>query len=450
MPDATAYTQPPDPLPADKKAGRPHTGQWTSARKIGFRYVVLFVLLFILTLPFPHHFLPDIGAWLSPLFESLARWSGRTIFGLPPSFTGKLISDSTGLYLHTLNVILIALMLCGIWSLVDRRRENYAREAYWFVVLVSYYLALQLFVYGFDKVFKVQFYLPEPNTLYTTVGETPRDLLYWTVMGASRPYTIFTGLLEVIAACLLLFRRTRTAGAVAAFAILLNVLAINLSFDISVKLYSSFLLLLCIVVAAPDATRLKEFFLRRSADVPQGWTPQPKTGRSYLLYASVKALAIALILFDALSPYVASGNFNDDTAARPPLHGAYQVKDFFSEEITDSTTVNTSEVWKRIFVHRQGYLVVQTMDDKMHDYTLRLDTARKKMILTDPVSRAQSRVDYTAVQLRNPDRTILTHLRGELSGKLIEATVEELNLKNLPLLRNEFHWTTDGAVSFEP
>lgn len=392
----------------------------------------------MLSLPFPHDYLPDVGAFLSPLFESIATWSGRNVFGLASDYTARLISDSTGLYIHVANLVMIAIVVASLPVAAVRRVTGDGRAACWFTVIASYYLALQLFTYGFDKVFKAQFFLPEPNTLFTTVGETPADLLYWSVMGASRSYTVFTGILEVVAAVLLLFRRTRTIGGLTAFAILLNVVAINFSFDISVKIFSTFLLLLSCAIVAPDADRLAGFILRKDRIGNQGWSPECRTRKAHALYATAKGLVICIMLFDVLASYVVAANFNDDAAPRPPMHGAYEVTAFVANGDSIPPLATEHRRWRRAFVHRRGYLIVQTMDDRMKDYRLRLDTAGRRMLITDPYDGETSVLGY-AVR----DSSTVT-LAGILHEDTLAVACRRLDLSALPLLRNEFHWTVDG------
>ena len=137
-----------------------------------------------------------------------------------------------------------------IFKITTLRNINKIREMtwneiiffYWTHVLVSNMLAFFLLRYGFDKLFKHQFYLPEPNTLYTPVGLLSKDILFWTSMGTSHSYNVFMGLIEIIPAFLLFFKRTRMLGGLISFAVLLNVLMINIGFDITVKILSSFLL----------------------------------------------------------------------------------------------------------------------------------------------------------------------------------------------------------------
>src|SRR5205085_9499653 len=108
--------------------------------------------------------------------------------------------------------------------------------------LFIYYLCLQLLKYGVDKIFKNQFYLPEPNTLFTPAGMLDKDILYWSTMGTSYGYNIFLGSLEIAAALFILIKRTRLIGLLLSLGILINVTEVNFGFDISVKLFSLFLL----------------------------------------------------------------------------------------------------------------------------------------------------------------------------------------------------------------
>jgi uncharacterized membrane protein YphA (DoxX/SURF4 family) len=389
-------------------------------QKIALRFFLLFSLGFIGSFSFPRSLLPDLGALTSPFFEKWAAWTGRHFFGFQESFFSPLISDSRGFYLHALNLIIASLVLATAWAWFGRKKKEDNILRYGFIVFIRYYLALQLLVYGFSKLFKWQFYLPEPNTLFTPLGYLHRDILYWSVMGVSRSYTVFSGLMEVIPALLLLFRPTRLIGALIAAGVMLNVVAINFSYDISVKLYSAFLLLLSLIVAAPDARRLFFFFAKNQALPCAFWQPRFSRRRLYLL---AKTAVIGLILWEALHIYVASGNFNDDRAPRPAFHGAWEV--------------SGKEEWRRLFVHRKGYLIVQDRDDKMQDYGLTLDTIRSEWILEEWESGRLTSLDYRS---ETEDALFVS---GDFFGDTIQIHLRKIPLNELPLLLNEFHWSID-------
>lgn len=409
---------------------------WNFTEKSAFRFFFVFVLLFIISFPFPHEYIPDAGTYTSPFFEVLIRWVAGNILHLE-KYTCQLISDSTGMYIHAGILLALSALACTVWSITDRRRPGYNRLAYWFAVVVSYYLAMQFFSYGFNKVFKWQFYLPEPNTLYTPVGYTTPDILFWSTMGVSYTYTVFSGVLEVIAALLLLSRPARLAGALMAAGIMLNVVLINFGFDISVKLYSCFLLLLSLVTIIPHAKRLYNFFILNKAVAAPQWKPQ-YSAKGRKAYIVAKTFVICFLLFDALALYFRTGDFNNDKAPRPLLHGAYDVKTFIKNGDTLPPLLTDSLQWKRVFVHSRGYFITQFMNDDMQDYELMYDTARHRLLIHNYYSGYKTTLAYTL-----PDSNILL-LTGILHTDTLSIRLQKIPLHKLPALQNDFHWTIDS------
>ncbi len=410
--------------------------KWSFSQKLSFRFALCFVLLFIVSLPSPNTFLPNIGEYLQPFFEALTKWFGDNILQLKQPYTHQLISDSTGLYIHTLLLIIIAVTIGMVWSVLDKK-QNHIVLAYCFQVFISYSLAFQLFKYGFNKVFKLQFYLPEPNILYSNVGSLGRDILYWSVMGASYYYTVFVGILELIPAFLLLFRRTRLLGALIAFGVLVNVVMINVSFDISVKILSSFLLFLSVLIILPDLSNLYRFFFQGQAVGIDSCHPQYATQKQFWWYSLGKSLVIGLLLLDVILPYFKTQNFNDDLVPRPFLHGAYEVETFAVNQDTIPPLLPHPSRWKRFFVHREGYFIAEDMQEEMWDFPLQSTPHSKQMVLKEASGQQLVfQYDYS------PSDSVLV-LKGILQTDTIRIEATQLNLQKLPLLQKHTNWTID-------
>ncbi|MGB1243088.1 MAG: hypothetical protein ACPG49_11235 [Chitinophagales bacterium] len=411
--------------------------QWSCSQKSGFRFAVCFALLFILSLPFPNTFLPNSGTYLQPFFEGLTKWFGDKILQIQTPYTHQLISDSTGLYIHTLILLLIAAIFTIVWSIIDQKQLDYNKLAYWFRVFISYYLAFQLFKYGFNKIFKLQFYLPEPNILYSNVGSLGRDILYWSVMGASYSYTVFSGVLELIPAFLLLFRRTRLLGALIAFGVLINVVMINISFDISVKILSSFLLFLSLLIILPDLSKLYRFFLQKKIIQQQEWIPAYTSSKKIWAYRIAKFSVITLLLLDVLVPYFKANNFNDDLVQRPFLHGTYDVEIFAVNQDTIPPLLTESNRWKRFFVHREGYFIAENMQEEMQDFPLQINSNAQEMTLKEH-SGNQLIFKYNY----SPTDSLLI-LKGFIQNNSIHIEAQQVNWRELPLLQKKTNWTID-------
>ncbi|MBS1910483.1 MAG: hypothetical protein JST22_00730 [Bacteroidetes bacterium] len=409
----------------------------TTPRSAAFLFAAVFVLLFVLTLPFPYHVLPDVGGWLRPVTEPCVAWICSTILHLNRPYTAAIVSDSTGMYVHTFLLMFVSAAI-GIFRAIARRGTVVSSDAKaLFRAAAGYYLALQLLEYGADKLFKHQFGIPEPNILYSAVGSLARDILYWSTIGSSYSYNVVVGVLEAAAALLLLFRRTRLLGALCAVGVMANIVVINFTFDISVKLYSCFLLFLGIVVAWPALVRL--FGLLVLSRPAAAWSPaRPPSSRRQMMFRAVgKAALIVAILFEALYPYFTAGNFNDDTATRPALHGAWNVELFVRNGDTVPPTTDAGLRPRRFFVHRRGYFITQSMRDEMTDYKLGYRGADSELILNAN--------DGATIDLRytlSGNDSLLT-LEGTWRSDAVTIRARRLNLDSLPLLQPSFHWTID-------
>lgn len=350
----------------------------------------------VLLLPFPWDLLP----WHAGYVRLLAA------FFLPDH---PVFSDSKGWYLWVALLAVAALPVALWWP-----SRHLAGIRYWLHLLLTYYLALLLAKYGADKVFKYQFFLPEPNTLYTPLGMLDRDIAFWSVMGVSRGYNIFLGLTELVPALLLLVSRTRLWGALIAAAVLLHVLALNVAFGITVKGWSALLLMMALLVAAPELPMLWRWGVLREAVV----LPLRPLPLSPFRYAAAKSLVISFLLAESLWPYAQRGQFDDDRAARPPLHGAYTV--------LTADTVRclpwSPRPLRRIFVHRRGYLIAQDHDEHLQDWGLQV--LEPQLRLTDHDGR-QHWLHYR----RANDTLLFWNARGD------SLRTAALPWRQLPLLQ---------------
>jgi hypothetical protein len=397
-----------------------------------YTITAVFFLLCIFFIPFPFHLFSLQETITDTLFGALIREAGRLFFHI--SFKSTLVySDSRSMYVLVYLLLLISIPAGWLIWYKARQRDWFDRLLKLIYLIAVYYLALMLLKYGFDKVFKHQFYLPEPNILYTPLGKVDKDLLYWSSMGTSRFYNIFAGGVEVLAALFLLFRRSRMAGALLALAILAQVLLINLSFDISVKLYSAVLLGISIFLLSVYADRLRVLFSGKQLFVLNAAPAKPLIAHPFWRVA-IRSFLTGFILLESLIPYIYSGNYNDDVAPRPNLYGAYAVQQF----IRGTDTLNgTDAPVKRIFIHRQGYLIFQDQQDMMQDYKLDYDTEKYHYVLTDYQQRKRD-ID---IAYRDTDSILTIRYMQHDSAILLSA--KALDWRKLPALQKNFHWTVD-------
>ncbi|GAB3748717.1 DoxX family protein [Microlunatus parietis] len=140
-------------------------------------------------------------------------------------------------------------------------------------------LAGYLFVYGWAKVFLAQMGRADFGDALVAYGEMSPMGLLWRMIGYSVPFQFLSGVAEVLAAGLLLWRRTAGAGAAIAAFDMYFVFLLNLSYDVPVKQLSLALAIGATIAAIPYATRfLRSLFT--SGPLPHGPLPTIITGRA--------------------------------------------------------------------------------------------------------------------------------------------------------------------------
>lgn len=289
--------------------------------------------------------------------------------------------------------------------------------------IIVYYLAYILLKYGFDKIFKSQFYLPEPNILGSKFGDLSRDILYWSTIGTSRFYSISLGIIEVFTAILLLLNRTRILGLTFAIGVFTNVILVNFGFDISVKTFSILLLLMTIFALFPELKTLFDFFIRRKQT--QLMAPEFYLIKEKPVYFSIKTFVIGLIFIQILLPYFETQNFNDDDFSRPFLHGSYQV--------IESNQKKSNFKICHFYIHRKNYLILENENDKKIDYYFETDIVKNQLKLINYKMKVQIiSFDYnkkdSILKLNFPDFKLISKAQNWQKSKVF---------------KNDFHWTID-------
>ncbi len=411
--------------------------KWSSSQLLLLYSSSFFILLFAISTSEVLFWLPYLREYTNPIFEKLVQYTGQSIFGLEKGFIYQITSDSKGLWVHLFNLLLISTTLGVLVTPMLATRIQADKVYYWIHTFLCYYIVLQLLLYGFNKVFKYQFFLPEPNTLYTTIGETPRDLLFWSLMGSAYGYTVFGGLLEVGAGLLLLFKKTRLLGGLVAIGLFTNVVAINFGFNISVKVYSSCYLLFSLLIVFPQAKRLHAFLIQDQWVPITTWRPTFLLKNHKIVYLATKTFVISLLLLESIYPYWEANSFNDDTQPRPTFHGAYDVGNFVQNGISYPALSAYNNRWKKVFVHRRGYWIIQYQDGRMQDYQFNWDSSHQLFALEHTHTQEQ-----TLLQYKKTANGAL-ELTGEMEGKSLQIFLSPLDWEKLPLLQNEFHWTID-------
>lgn len=378
---------------------------------IFFRKVTVFCGVFFLQFIvfFPLSFLNDFQLKITHfIFGDFIRLALEELFN-KKNCRIDYSSDSCSM----LVLIIILLLTSIIFSFLIKRKC-----AKRFLMIIEYvciiYISVILIKYGVDKIFKTQFPEPEYNILFTRFGNLDKDILFWSTMGTSKIYNIIIGSIELFSGALLLFKRSRFLGSLLAIISFSQILIINISFDISVKLFSLILLLMSLFLVRKNGWEL----ILKIIEVPKNnFFDQT----SFLPFKTfLKILVIGIVLVNVGMPY-----FNNDFNAKT---------DDDVMHLTGVYRVNSSESpYQYLFFHKDQYLIfMEKSSEKMTAFHYDI-SFNNQIILQDE----QHRISKHFFVKNKKDGTINLFF----SNQMIHA--KAIQYKKMNALQDRFHFLVD-------
>jgi hypothetical protein len=428
---------------------------WSSSARIAFRFLFCYLSLYMLydlnnqQLLIRYLISGNLTeGFMDPLWHRVVPWVGKHILHLASDITiftnGS--ADTTYDYVLLLCELSVAAVATAIWSAIDRKRSNYRTLFGWLSWAGSLVLALEMFFYGMDKLVPVQFGALTLARLSQRVGElTPMGML-WTFMAASKPYTMFAGFTEVLAGILLLFPRLRLLGALLTLGAMSQVFALNMSYDVPVKLGSLHYLLMALLLSAPDAQRLLNILVLNRIATPRALTPLSNrrwvNRAALVLPLLVGVLWLSLMTAFALKRYAKD---NPPVAAKSPLYGLWLVdnlsfrgvpRPLLTDKLGGQMKIGSTDTPSELIFDSPGTLIIQ-FSNGVPDYTdLSLDPVKNTMSLSDP-GDPDWKPDF--IYRRDGDQL---NLQGNMNGNAIAVKLHLLDMDS-QLTGRGFHWINE-------
>lgn len=375
--------------------------------------IIWFNLAFLL-LPIQFAFLPSIGRWLTEFLLPVNQ-----IFF--PNTTTEFIlsSDSVFSYGSMIWLLIFSVIISIIFEFTLKLKAE--KIDFWLRKGLVFWIVLFLLKYGLDKVFLHQFYTPEPNTLFTPLGQLDKDIAFWSVMGTSRSYNYFMGLIEIIPALFILFKRTRLLGLIISTGVLANVFVINLSFDITVKILSGVLFFASMYLLSEYKSHLAKLI---GMDLPE----EEKIKISPPKYLWIKSGLILLILVESFSPYVDLTSNTFYKKRETTHHGTYEITGFNG----NSRLFDLKDI-HRIHIHNSGYLITENNRQEMTSFPIHVR-------ITDSLIRMKQHL------IEVDSKPNLTTFSWQEGPNHITIKAQKIELDSLPILQDEFHFTLESML----
>ncbi|WP_228787597.1 DoxX family protein [Nocardia terpenica] len=429
--------------------------RWNVATRIGFRFCFVYFGLFCVLTPqilfaftgwFGERLSEGAQQWQTKLLGPVYQWVGRELFGVDAVAHRSGSGDQAVFWVALFCTFVVAVVATVVWTAFDRRRAEYRAVAGWFLLFIRLCVAGQLISYGMAKVIPAQMPPPTLKTLLEPYGNLPPMSVLWSQTGSSQPYEILLGCAELLAGLLLVLPRTAMAGALLSLVDTALVFVLNMTFDVPIKIISSHLMLMSLVLLAPEARRLVGSLLG-GATAASAY-PQPfRTPRARWIAAVVQVALGVWVLVDVANVSWHGWREYGGGRPKPPLYGIWNVSEFTRDGQPVAPLVTDRTRWRRIVFDYPGVAQVQRMDDSFATSKAAVDTGSHRLVLSaPPTTAAEQPKPMATFTFRQPaaDRLELT---GDMDGHPVTLSLTRVDPDSFPQRSTGFHWVQEYSVN---
>jgi hypothetical protein len=419
--------------------------RWRLATRIAFRCVAVYFTLYVLStqmigglVKWPTGGSPNLSA--IPAVRNGVSWVAAHVFGVrnPLVITGSGSGDKTFDWVLVSCLLTITAIAVTVWSIVDRHRPNYITAHKWLHLFLRFALGSTMATYALVKVIPLQMPAPPLTRLLEPFGHfSPMGVLWYSV-GASRPYEMFTGFAELAAAVLLFVPATATLGALVALADSIQIFALNMTYDVPVKLFSFQLILLSLILLAPEASRLMNMLVLNRTAGPSTQPSLTRSRRANSILAGVQAAVGVYLLGTNLYGAVLAWTRYGGGAPKSPLYGIWNVDRMSIDGVERSPLTSDYDRFRRVVFQAPTAIAFQRMDDTFTTYTAAIDSAGQSLTLTRPADK-NWKADFT-FQRPAGDQLVLD---GALDGHAIHMRLQLFDREKFLLVSRGFHWVQE-------
>ena len=370
------------------------TQNWTYTKKIFFRFFFCFfvfeyflgTMLYIFIFGFNF----SIYQWFEKLYSPLYDYINGHFFHLKQVATRLTINE----FIFHVLALVTAIFVTVLWSIIDKKRKSYRQADFWLKYALRFILAIIIFAYGIDKLIPVQMQMPDRGTLDAPIGYFHPDNLFWTLMGSNSFYQSFTGLVEVTVALLLVFPKTYVVGLIILTGSLINILMLNIGFDIGVT-HTVIVILVASVYQLFPYLKSIIYFLLDKQPVELYKKPKPDSNKLYktifILSAGLFVVSAFLNTRECLNRYNQFVKNSENTKTFTVITQTYNAD-------TLKMAVGDTARWKYWIEYKRdekNYLSILTMNDTVsYDLLFQNDTIHK-IIQIRPKEHASDTTQYT-------------------------------------------------------
>jgi hypothetical protein len=398
-------------------------------KRLGFRFTAIYSILYFSPV-FLAFFLPEslIQTYSFP-WEKIVTWLGTHVFLLDQE-VGHLVTgsgDTTYDYILTFCYGGISFLGMLIWSFLITSSQIDQKLFCWLRVYLQLSLGAIMVAYGACKVIPTQFSDPALNldSLLIPHGYSSPMGVLWKFMGTSPLYTIFCGLVEMIAGLLLFIPHTITLGTLLSVGVLTNIFFLNICYDVPVKLFSFHLLLAALFLLLPELKRLINFFILNRQVDPK---PIPVLFSRKKMNQATNYLQLGMGIFMASTQILNAYQMYQSLRRPSPFYGIWSVNEPISKGPDNPN-------WRNIVFQTPDTITIQKENGDLETFEVYFDLQNKNMIVK------KDHLEYPFSFEQDAEKKLI--LTGFMDQHPISISLSRKSESEFILLNRGFHWISE-------
>ena len=408
--------------------------------KVFLRFTFLYLLFYIY--PYGFEYIQELNMSDFSIWQSITIWFGENILGFEMN-KDRLLNGFDSQYDYSRFLLIAFLAIIGTisWVFIDSKyQKSYDVKLNRLIrTILRYHVGLTLIIYGLSKVFMLQFGEMGLDTLESKVGDNNAMGFLWTFMSYSKFYTMSTGWIEFIGGVLLLFRRTTFIGAFILFISMVNVVLIDIGYDVRVKMFAIHLLIMTVLLLSSHFKSLINLFLLNKATEPIVEMPLFVDSRYVKVGYFLKGCILTYFVISCF--FIYKERIHRQKANRyTSMTRFHTIK---SKLINgDTIAVTDSSRWNTLSIngnkYRPEHLRIEKMDNSQERFSFTADTINRTI---DFITNS----DSTAYQFTYKDLGDGKFIFDGVSAKgdSIWFQTKSKSLNDYPLSANNIKWITD-------
>ncbi len=210
---------------------------------------------------------------------------------------------------------------------------------------------------------------------------------------------------------------------------------LNMTYDVPVKLFSFHLILMSLILLAPELVRITSFFFSDRPVSPSTHPPLFRTTRANRVALTLQVVFGLLLI--AANAYGAWTNWHSFGGGAPksPLYGIWNVERLLKDVELRPVLVTDKDSWRRVIFDGPKGITFQLVDDTFLRYGASVDNNEGRIALSK--GNDKNWKANLAFQRAGQDRLTLD---GEMDGHRYHVQLQLFDRNKLLVVNRGFHW----------